>query len=437
MLFTLVIVMALFSVNTLKLQDVNITAIAAQNEEYQNESYLNITFKQDTDIKVLENLLANNITYPKSEIVFNSLTGLTDIAGKTEQIIINGEFESKSLINEFNNNIKDMVNKVNHIGSGGQVKNISTQDYELVKNRVKTYNQLDLFRYKLGLNFFTTKVTELRARGTNKTLTTLNNKLKILGIINTSEITEVKTMIEEFTKLKNEIDNELKVNNLPISLTKTLTKPDEKSIKIINEKLANYYEQNNIQNSVSTNINISKEVIEKVDKLIKTDQTGSKIISDSELKSLNLNNLDYTNIKKLLSEFNSKKEYEKFELFPIIKESQIIISPIIGQIDTLFNGINAKAAWCQKSTYVTNHWWGKRLFINDCIINDLTWAAVTVNVLLGYLAKFTPCATWCLALASFITVGVAYINYLNNGCGKKGVFIDRNTFGSYSYAGAC
>jgi hypothetical protein len=36
MLFTLVIVMALFSVNTLKLQDVNITAIAAQNEEYQN-----------------------------------------------------------------------------------------------------------------------------------------------------------------------------------------------------------------------------------------------------------------------------------------------------------------------------------------------------------------------------------------------------------------
>jgi hypothetical protein len=130
--------------------------------------------------------------------------------------------------------------------------------------------------------------------------------------------------------------------------------------------------------------------------------------------------------------------YIKKPIEPLLQDKEIKTSftDINKFVSGIVNGVDAKAGWCSRNAKFYSHWWGLQLHLNDCVVNDLKYSGGAASIVAGAFGA-TPCSWICGVLSAILGMNVAWIDYLNSGCGGDGVMLNRSWNGPVWFWAVC
>lgn len=106
-----------------------------------------------------------------------------------------------------------------------------------------------------------------------------------------------------------------------------------------------------------------------------------------------------------------------------LRQLNIVLSPQNSHLKELnAQGMTACGAWASARYY----WWGFQLYVNSCLVNDITFGGYTGASLAGLIAAVCPpCAPIAGTIAAIIGFYTSWLSWANTRCGSRGAYIDK------------
>ncbi len=299
------------------------------------------------------------------------------------------------------------------------LKNLDNAKLQESKKEVKKKNLLEKL---LNNSLSSVKISSLSLQGSVKTLETIKTQISKDFNKATVEIQYVTT--QELKTQQKQIED--KIND---KITKEKKSKEQATAEVLDQYLKEF-----TANQQNSNLgNITKETVDKVESIKTIDEnTGNVDLSQDKLSKLKLTKDEEKSVKKAISEFNKLSIAQKSNLNNILREEGKNIANSTNSktaiIDGLVSGVKAEAGGCSQYLSWWWNWWGIRVYLNNCLVNDITLSAAIVFGGAGVFAGLCGGYTWVCKTGLWMagTYNGPYIKWLSGKCGYRGINADFN-----------
>ena len=302
------------------------------NQELFNspQSILNVSFKDNVYLdNIIDNELNSNknwqgLKFDSNTFGISSLSGLSNIGGIDEMISINGQYSTRTIKRSYKSKLQELITKIDDIKNNNQ----STSNEE-VKKEISKMNSWEVKKQRY-FNYSQSKILNISLVGNTDTLTTIKTILDRSGHVKTIELiisSEFKQKIEE---VKKNIDTQLESNNLTNQSelkNSELNQEDQNKVlsiinssaqELVNSELSKTIEgRKQLELNKSQSTTVEEQELIAVDKILKTDINGDKIIDQelyNNLNKLNFNTKEEKTIIEMIKSYNEVPDYQKSNL---------------------------------------------------------------------------------------------------------------------------
>jgi hypothetical protein len=297
----------------------------AQSDKFRNtEATIAIQLKNNV---TLDNLIKNLSTNNKFAVV--NLIGGIDINNHQFPVSLNGEFTIKQVKSEFSKQAYQFLNNLKKIKNKNIKNIISKANLFPDKN---TLNNLELILNKIDINQIDQAGWSLFWQGSKVYSLTLVGSL--------TELNKIKSRLVDISE-HSSIITQIEIEKIQQKLIKTLG--DGKDQKL-NEK-------RDLSEIVSTKVQkdqpfedreLSQEVVDKVNNVLKTDLYGKKSFNNEDLDKLDISIEDKSTTKILINQYNEVPEFAKNNIVSLLKDFDTG-SNLIEKVGNVFDGIEVEA----------------------------------------------------------------------------------------------
>ena len=307
-----------------------------KNQELFNnpQSILNVSFKENV---YLDNIIDNELNpdknwqglkFDNNTFGISSLSGLSNIGGIDEMISINGQYSTRTIKRSYKDKLQELITKIDDIKNNNQSAN-NKEINEEVKKEISKMNSWEVKKQRY-FNYSQSKILNISLVGNTDTLTTIKTILDRSGHVKTIELivsSEFKQKIEE---VKKNIDTQLESNNLPNQSelkNSELNQEDQNKVlsiinssaqELVNSELSKTIEgRKQLELNKSQSTTVEEQELIAVDKILKTDINGDKIIDQelyNNLNKLNFNTKEEKTIIEMIKSYNEVPDYQKSNL---------------------------------------------------------------------------------------------------------------------------
>jgi hypothetical protein len=253
-----------------------------------------------------------------------------------------------------------------------------------------------------------------------------------------------KTQIQYFTTQniqdqKNQLDKQIQDK-----VTKEKKTKEQATNEIIQQKIDEEVaklpkEQQNKIKELKTTTPITQDTIQKIDSIKTVDSNNANVsIDTNKLAKLNLTKDQQEAVKKAITNYNTQPVAIKTNLNNTLKEEAKKVgtndNKVVSALKGLVNGVEAEAGGCRRSASISWYWWGQRLYVNSCLINDVKFFGQLIVGAVG-LAALTPCSWACGVFAFIIGTYVGWLEWANGRCDNRGAYAYRSSSGGSPWVG--